>query len=168
MNVKKTLLVSVLILAFGAYVIFLKESNSSNSKKEDTPIAMEDNSKPKNMDNGKNSITQLAKDSTNILNMQSADSTYKDGIFTGDVVDAYYGDIQVSATISNGKLSDIGFLKYPQGNNETNEKSSHSLPILKSEAIASQSAKVDIVSGATQTAQGFMISLNSALNKAKL
>jgi uncharacterized protein with FMN-binding domain len=35
------------------------------------------------------------------------------------------------------------------------------------EAISSQSAQVDVVSGATQTSQGFQQSLASALVKAK-
>jgi len=41
------------------------------------------------------------------------------------------------------------------------------MPSLKQEAIQTQSAQVDIVSGATQTSQAFIQSLASALTKAK-
>lgn len=94
-------------------------------------------------------------------------ATYKDGTFVGNAVDAYYGMVQVSATISGGKLTDIGFLKYPTDRGHTIEVSNNSLPILKSEAIKIQDSNVDIISGATQTSEGFRASLASALSQAK-
>lgn len=92
---------------------------------------------------------------------------YKDGSYTGDVADAYYGPLQVQVAIANGKITDVQFLQYPNDRGESIEISNMAMPQLKQEAIHSQNAQVDIVSGATQTSQGFQQSLQSALEKAK-
>ena len=92
--------------------------------------------------------------------------TYKDGTYTGNPSDALYGTIQVAAVISGGKLTDVQVLQYPQGGGHTDQTSAMSLPILRQEAITAQSANVNVVSGATQTSQGFQQSLASALAQA--
>lgn len=92
---------------------------------------------------------------------------YIDGSFVGSVADAYYGNIQVQATIQNGKITDVQFLQYPNDRNRSVEINTRAMPILKSEAISAQSANVDIVSGATDSSQAFVQSLYSALNQAK-
>ncbi len=91
----------------------------------------------------------------------------KDGIYTGNVADAFYGNLQVQAAIQNGKITDITFLQFPNSPGHTSEVSTIALPQLKQEAITSQKAAVDIVSGATQTSEAFRQSLQSALDKAK-
>jgi uncharacterized protein with FMN-binding domain len=93
-------------------------------------------------------------------------SGWKDGTYTGQGVDVYFGVVQVSATISGGRLTDIGFLSYPSDNRTSYGKSSMALPILKQEAISSQSYRVNSVSGASETSLGFMQSLASALSQA--
>ncbi|MBI5044780.1 MAG: FMN-binding protein [Candidatus Levybacteria bacterium] len=93
---------------------------------------------------------------------------YKDGTYTGDVTDAFYGNIQVSAVISGGRLSDVVFLQYPNDRQTSIRISTESMPILKQEAIEAQEADVDIVSGATDTSIAFRKSLKSALDKAAL
>jgi uncharacterized protein with FMN-binding domain len=94
-------------------------------------------------------------------------NTYRNGEFTGDRVDAYYGIVQVKITMTDGKISDVRFLDYPRDRRTSERISAEAMPILKSEAIQSQSADVDIVSGATQTSLGFRESLASALKNAK-
>jgi len=42
-----------------------------------------------------------------------------------------------------------------------------SLPLLRNEVVRAQSAKVDVISGATLTSEAFMRSLGAALAKAK-
>jgi uncharacterized protein with FMN-binding domain len=92
---------------------------------------------------------------------------YKDGTYTGSVADAYYGNVQVEATVSGGKLTNIAFLQYPSDRSTSRYISGQALPLLKSEAIKSQNANVDGISGASYTSQGFVESLSSALSKAK-
>jgi uncharacterized protein with FMN-binding domain len=92
---------------------------------------------------------------------------FKDGEYTGDVADAFYGKVQVKAVVANGKLTDVQFLQYPNDRGETAQISTRMMPILKSEVTKAQSANVDIVSGATQSSEAFVKSLQSALNQAK-
>lgn len=94
-------------------------------------------------------------------------SGLKDGTFVGDTINAFYADFQVQAIIQGGKLTDVQFLKYPNDSGHSRQVSEYSMPILKSEAITAQSAQVDIVSGATDTSQAFIQSLQSALDRAK-
>lgn len=91
---------------------------------------------------------------------------YKDGTYTGSVADAFYGNIQVQAVISGGKITDVVFLQYPNDRETSIEINSQAMPLLKQEAISAQSAKVDGVSGATATSQAFMESLGNALSQA--
>jgi uncharacterized protein with FMN-binding domain len=91
---------------------------------------------------------------------------YKDGTYTGSVADAYYGNVQVQAVITNGAIADVQFLQYPSDNGNSANISQRSMPLLKAEAISTQSATVDIISGATQTSQAFQQSLTAALNQA--
>jgi len=90
---------------------------------------------------------------------------YKNGTYTGNSINEYYGSIQVAAIISGGKLSNISFLQYPNYGNSGNINS-YALPILRSEAISAQSANIDAVSGASETSPAFIASLDSALKQA--
>ncbi len=92
---------------------------------------------------------------------------YQDGTFTGKVADAYFGNLQVATVINSGKITDVKFLEYPNDQPESLQISNRTMPKLKSEAISSQSEKVDIISGATQTCEAFNESLADALLQAK-
>jgi uncharacterized protein with FMN-binding domain len=91
---------------------------------------------------------------------------YKNGTFTGGVADAFYGNIQVAAVITGGKLTNVSILQYPNDRNRSIAINSQALPILQSEAVQAQSAAVDMVSGATDTSGAFIQSLSSALSQA--
>jgi uncharacterized protein with FMN-binding domain len=93
---------------------------------------------------------------------------YRDGEYTGISADAFYGRVQVVAVIARGRIVDVKFLDYPQDQPTSVQVSGGAVPILRTEAIAAQSAEVDIVSGATQTSKAFRESLASALIQAKL
>lgn len=92
---------------------------------------------------------------------------YKDGTYTGSVANAFYGNVQVAAVISGGKLTDVQLLQAPNDNGHSAQVTRSATPQLKTEAIASQSANVNVISGATQTSQAFIQSLASALSQAK-
>lgn len=90
----------------------------------------------------------------------------KNGTYTGSSVDTMYGPVQVSATISGGKLTDVSVLQVPDRGGYEQQIVAVALPMLHSEALSAQSANIDIVSGATYTSQGYAQSLQSALNQA--
>ena len=99
---------------------------------------------------------------------QQPSGQYKNGTFTGQAADAFYGNVQVAAVISGGKLTDVQILQYPSDRGHSAQLSQMALPQLRSEAIAAQSASVQIISGATDTSQAFGQSLQSALSQAKI
>ncbi len=92
---------------------------------------------------------------------------YADGTYTGAAADAYYGYVQIRATVQGGKLTAVDFLQYPNDRRTSQQINSRAMPELKSEAIAAQSANVSGVSGATDTSQAFIQSLGDALAQAK-
>src|ERR1700690_4312624 len=94
-------------------------------------------------------------------------SGYKDGTFKGPEVDAYYGLVQVQATIQGGKRANVQFLEFPSDRRTSQEINNIAVPYLQQEAMQVQSAKVDIISGATLTSEAFMMSLQNALDSAK-
>jgi uncharacterized protein with FMN-binding domain len=61
----------------------------------------------------------------------------------------------------------VQFLQAPNAHGHSVEINSVADPMLAQEAIQAQSAKVDIVSGATDSSDAFIQSMQSALNKAK-
>ena len=92
---------------------------------------------------------------------------YKDGTYTGNVADAFYGNIQVQAVISSGKITDVRFLQYPNDRTRSIAINTLAMPNLHQEAIQTQDANVNIISGATDTSNAFIQSLSSALSQAK-
>jgi uncharacterized protein with FMN-binding domain len=97
----------------------------------------------------------------------TATSKYKDGTYTGPVANAIYGQLQIAATVSGGKLTGVSWPIYPNDNGHSISVSQSALPALKQEAIVSQSANVNVISGATQTSQAFRESLSAALAQAQ-
>ncbi len=92
---------------------------------------------------------------------------YKNGNYIGSVADAYFGNVQVKAVIKNGAIADVQFLQYPNTHSYSIEVNSQAMPYLTQEAVQSQNANVDIISGATQTSLAFIQSLGDALAQAK-
>lgn len=87
---------------------------------------------------------------------------------TGDPADTRWGPVQVRITVTNSKLSDATAIVYPSENPRDQEINSYAIPALNREAVSAGSAKIDMISGATYTSQGYIQSLQSALDKAGL
>lgn len=87
---------------------------------------------------------------------------------TGPSVDTRWGPVQVQVTISGGKVTAITVPVYPDGNRRDQEINARALPILVREALDAQKADVDMVSGATVTSEGYVESLQGALDQAGL
>jgi uncharacterized protein with FMN-binding domain len=92
---------------------------------------------------------------------------YKDGTYTGNLADAIFGPMQVKITVKNGRLVDVMYLKYPNDPGYTTELNQKIMPVMAQESITIQSAEVDMISGATQTVDGFRETLRNALAQAK-
>jgi uncharacterized protein with FMN-binding domain len=83
---------------------------------------------------------------------------------TGDVVNTQYGPVQVSVTMSGGKITAAQAVKTPNSGPRSEQIAKDSIPQLNQQAMSA--AKVDTVSGATYTSEGYAKSLQSALDKA--
>lgn len=92
---------------------------------------------------------------------------YSDGTYVGTAEDAYYGTVQVQAVISNGKITDVQFLRYPNDRGTSIRINTKAMPKLTQEAISAQSASVNGVSGASDTSAAFKQSLAAALSQAR-
>ena len=89
-----------------------------------------------------------------------------DGTYTGSVAETQYGPVQVQITVSSGKITDVKALQLTNAEQRSVEISNEAAPILRSEVLAAQSASVATVSGATFTTEGYLTSLQAALDKA--
>lgn len=87
---------------------------------------------------------------------------------TGTTAATEWGPVQVEIVVKNKKITSVQVVQQPNGNPRDDQINSYALPILVSETISAQSAKIDMVSGATVTSDGYLQSLQSALDQAGL
>jgi uncharacterized protein with FMN-binding domain len=87
---------------------------------------------------------------------------------TGDVASTQWGPVQVQLTVDSGKITQAKVLQYPSGSSQDQQINAYALPILVQETVDAQSAGIDMVSGATVTSNGYLQSLQSALDQAGL
>jgi uncharacterized protein with FMN-binding domain len=76
--------------------------------------------------------------------------------------------VQVEIVVSSGKITDVKALQLTNEGGRSVQISNYAAPILRKEALAAQSAKISSVGGATYTSEGYVSSLQSALDKANL
>jgi uncharacterized protein with FMN-binding domain len=88
--------------------------------------------------------------------------------YTGSAVTTRWGVVQVQITVQNGKITAAEAVQYPNGNPRDQQINAYALPILAQEAVAAQNAKIDTVGGATVTSDGYLQSLQSAVDAAHL
>ena len=84
----------------------------------------------------------------------------------GDVVQTQYGPVQVEISVRGGQITRARALARPSGDGQTDSINSYAVPQLNQETLAAQNAKIDTVSGATYTSEGYRQSLQSALDAA--
>jgi uncharacterized protein with FMN-binding domain len=85
------------------------------------------------------------------------------GTFTGQAVDTNYGPVQVQITVSGGKITQANGVD--EGGSSIGQ---NAIPQLDQEAVQAQSASIQGVSGATYTSQGYIQSLQEAIDSAHL
>jgi uncharacterized protein with FMN-binding domain len=90
------------------------------------------------------------------------------GTVTGTAADTRWGPVQVQITVANRKITDVAVVQYPDSNGKDRQINARALPVLIQETLKAQSARIDMVSGATYTSDGYVTSLQSALDKAGL
>lgn len=96
----------------------------------------------------------------------AATSGLTDGTFTGSATNTRYGPVQVQITVTGGKIVDVQAVEYPTDNSRDRQINERAIPQLVSETLDAQSADIHFVSGATYTSQGYLDSLQSAIDQA--
>lgn len=84
---------------------------------------------------------------------------------TGAAADTRYGPVQVKVTFSGTTITAVDTVQYPSESGRDVEINSQALPILQQETLSKQSAQIDTVSGATYTSEGYIQSLQSAIDQ---
>ena len=86
---------------------------------------------------------------------------------TGSSISTRYGDVEVQVTFAGTQITDVVPVRLPDSNGVDQEIDQQAVPILIQETLTAQSANIQAVSGATYTSDGYIRSLQSALDKAK-
>jgi uncharacterized protein with FMN-binding domain len=86
------------------------------------------------------------------------------GTYTGSVVQTLYGPVQVAVAEQGGRIADVKALQVPTDRPQSLYISERVTPLLREEVLQAQSARINIVSGATFTSEGYAESLQQALS----
>jgi uncharacterized protein with FMN-binding domain len=133
---------TIVVLLFGYHTSTNKTSPAAATSDASTPATSSESSKPN-------------------TSPPSKITTY-----IGSVAETRWGPVQVKITVQGGKITNVTVLQQPDGNQRDAEINSQALPILIDETVKAQSANIDMVSGATVTSDGYVRSLQAALDEA--
>ena len=90
------------------------------------------------------------------------------GTFAGSTSNTRYGPVQVQISVTGGRITAATLLQVPHEAGRTDRINSQAVPILNRETVQAQNAQIDTVSGATYTSNGYIRSLQSAIDAAHL
>jgi uncharacterized protein with FMN-binding domain len=88
-------------------------------------------------------------------------------LYTGRTSSMKWGPVTVRIRVKNHKIVNVGS-SLPTERSRSQEINDRAGPILRSEVLRAQSARINAVSGATMTSDAYVISLRSAMTKAGL
>lgn len=95
----------------------------------------------------------------------SKNSAYS-GSVTGTAADTRYGPVQAKVILAKGKITAVDLVQVPDSSGRDQEINSQAVPELVQETLQAQNAQIDMISGATYTSEGYVQSLQSALDQA--
>ena len=87
--------------------------------------------------------------------------------FAGSVVTNRFGDNQVTLIVKGSRITDVRYT-LPTDRPRSAAINEQAGPLLRQEVLQAQSAKIDVVSGATYTSEAFVQSLQQAAGRAHL
>jgi uncharacterized protein with FMN-binding domain len=86
--------------------------------------------------------------------------------YVGAAEQTRYGIVQVKITVRAKKITNVSFVQLTAFDGRSQQINAGAAPVLLQETLKAQSAHVNSVSGASYTSQGYVQSLQSALDKA--
>ena len=90
------------------------------------------------------------------------------GSVVGGAADTPFGFVQVKVSYAGTTITNVRAVHLTDSSQHSVAISDQAAPILRQEALAAQSAQIDVVSGATYTSEGYIQSLQSAIDAAHL
>jgi uncharacterized protein with FMN-binding domain len=88
------------------------------------------------------------------------------GTVHGPAVNYGYGELATRVAISNGRITGVSVPVLKVAEQFSQELADRSIPVLRHEVLAAQSAHIQAVSGATYTSEAYAQSVQAALDKA--
>lgn len=76
-----------------------------------------------------------------------------------------FGDVQVRVSVAGTRIVDVQPIRMPFDHERSARISDEAGPMLRSEVLQAQSARINIISGATYTSDAYATSLQGALDK---
>jgi uncharacterized protein with FMN-binding domain len=143
--------ITILVLLFGYHTSTNKTSSASAVSSSPTTSS---GSKPSSSPSGTTSSGSNGGSSSKITTC------------AGSVAQTRWGPVQVKIAVQGAKITKVTILQQPSGNSRDAEINSRALPILINESLSAQNANIDMVSGATVTSEGYVQSLQAALDEA--
>ena len=89
-------------------------------------------------------------------------------VVDGKAVDTGFGPVQVRIHVYEGSVVHADAVVFPHDSPASRVVSDNALPLLAQEVLRRQASTIDTVSGATETSEGYRMSLQSALDAAHL
>jgi uncharacterized protein with FMN-binding domain len=86
--------------------------------------------------------------------------------FNGSAIQTRYGTVQVAVTVVDNKITNVSFLQLSSFDGRSADINSQAAPLLLQETLSAQTSNIDTISGATFTSEGYLQSLQSALDQA--
>jgi uncharacterized protein with FMN-binding domain len=83
----------------------------------------------------------------------------------GQAIQTRYGVVQVQVVVSGKQIQNASFLQLTADDPHSQEINDQAGPILLQETLTAQSSHIDAISGATYTSEGYLQSLQSALDQ---
>jgi uncharacterized protein with FMN-binding domain len=87
--------------------------------------------------------------------------------FKGTTIQTQHGPVGVSIGVRSKRIVKVAASIAPRDDGRSPFLQERAIPVLKEESLKAQSASVDTVSGATETSEAFIASLQSAIKKAQ-
>lgn len=84
---------------------------------------------------------------------------------TGSAYQYGYGQLAVKVTLTGKKITELTVVGLQTAESYSQQLASQVIPTLRQEVLAAQSIQVNGISGATYTAEAYVSSIQSALNK---
>jgi uncharacterized protein with FMN-binding domain len=84
----------------------------------------------------------------------------------GQAIQTRYGVVQVQVVVAGKTITNVSFLQLTADDPRSADINSQAGPILLQQTMQAQNANIDGVSGATYTSEGYLQSLQSALDQA--